>query len=527
MLLNQFSMRSWKNLLLPALVVLMVMAGAVYLTNLFLNERDRNQINQFGSRISDLVNQNIANLNSVILLASGQFEVKDNFDRLSTELINQNPSILIVELWSNDKKLIKSFVNKRNQTAIPTRKTFPIWSEQYFQKAIDNKRPLFALPTKVATGSVDEFLAGNAIEFIVPLKNSTSLIVLIDTTQWMNIPEIENLALLNALSVELFDNFGSVIARYGPNLSKFSDVYQFTKTSFVYDLGLTLSISKLNLHSETNQVVAILIGGLTALFALLVFFVAYSYRLQEEFMSKVRLQELTILDQAKYSTLGEISTIISHEINQPLSAIEIYSSTVLKKLERDHQDVTEIKRLIEHTKSEVRRISKIISGVRQFITSSHSADEVTISANQVINNLREIITLQSKAYGCNLVINQIRDFKIKINPILLEQVVLNIARNAFEAMNAMDAVQKKLTISVNYENRQGRIEFDDTGPGISKESLDKIGTPFFTTKANSVGMGISLCKSLVERYHGTIEWHNSPHSGAIFTIKFFDVIGEL
>lgn len=527
MVLKQFSMRSWKGFLLPALLILIFMLGTAYLTNSFLSQRDRNQLNEFGSQISSLINQKVSNINSDILLASRQFEEKNNFDQLSIRLIKNNPSILMIELWTNEKKLLKNFINKKNQIAIAVRNNYPLWSENYFQKAIEQERPLFALPTKVTTGSVDEFLSGNLIELIVPLRNKTTLVLLLDTTAWMNMSGIENLVTLNSLSVELVDNFGGTIFSAGPNLSKLDDVYQISYTSVINDLELTLKVSKLNLYSQTNRWIATLVGILFGLFALLVLFVLYSYRLQSDFLNRVRLQEVTILDQAKYSTLGEISTIISHEINQPLSAIEIYASTALKKLDKDHLDIFEIKRLIEQAKGEVRRISQIISGVRKFVTSSNSMQEGYVSSRQIMNNLREILVLQAKRYECNFVLQHNHSFKLKIDPILLEQVVLNLARNAFEAMNSNGVSQKLLTITVRYSDRKGFIEFHDTGPGISEESQSKIGTPFFSTKPDSVGMGISLCKSLMERYNGTIQWHNSPYVGAIFTISFFDVVADV
>ena len=139
---------------------------------------------------------------------------------------------------------------------------------------------------------------------------------------------------------------------------------------------------------------------------------------------------------------------------------------------------------------------------------------------QLVESLKNVMQMQAVRYQANLVIEKKQSFLISVDRLMLEQVILNLARNAYEAMSASPPGRRLLKIIIESDGATGSIHFIDTGPGISPEVGAKLFTPFFSTKPESMGIALSLCRSLVERYQGQLNWQNNPSGGAQFTISF-------
>ena len=140
----------------------------------------------------------------------------------------------------------------------------------------------------------------------------------------------------------------------------------------------------------------------------------------------------------------------------------------------------------------------------------------------LIESLRTILQMQAARYRAQLVIEKQAGFSVHVDRLMLEQVILNLARNAYEAMLSSPESRRQLRIAIGFDRPSalGHITFTDTGPGISEDVARKLFTPFFSTKTDSMGVGLSLCRSLLERYHGSLVWQNNPQGGAQFTISF-------
>jgi two-component system sensor histidine kinase DctS len=104
------------------------------------------------------------------------------------------------------------------------------------------------------------------------------------------------------------------------------------------------------------------------------------------------------------------------------------------------------------------------------------------------------------------------------DPVMLEQVLLNLMRNGIEAMSEAPISQRRLTIKLGQVDHQMEIRVIDRGPGVPPELVEKLFTPLFSTKADGMGMGLNICRSIIEFHHGRLWVENNPEGGSIFVI---------
>jgi two-component system sensor histidine kinase DctS len=182
-------------------------------------------------------------------------------------------------------------------------------------------------------------------------------------------------------------------------------------------------------------------------------------------------------------------------------------------------DTEKLLKAVSAIREEAIRISKIIKNIRSFITQDNKNIQA-VDVASLIEDLHTILEMQAAQYEAQIILKQQSGFVVEADRFMLEQVVLNLSRNAFEAMISRSPGKRVLTLTVTQSDGEGQLIFSDTGPGISPEVGAKLFTPFFSTKSQSMGIGLGLCRSLVERYNGNLHWENNPRGGAQFTISF-------
>ena len=217
----------------------------------------------------------------------------------------------------------------------------------------------------------------------------------------------------------------------------------------------------------------------------------------------------------KMAELGRLSAGIIHEINTPLSVIAAASQMVLCEPDLP-ESVTE---MVERIHQEVQRLSQLTRGILSFSREDDGAEgesDINFILQEVLTFLKYEIQKRS--------ITVLEDLDphlplLKANQNLLKQVFLNLIVNALQAMGSRGC----LTIgSSRTEDLRIRVQIRDTGPGIPKEALEKIFTPFYTTKEPGVGTGLGLYVTWnnMERLHGSIQVESAEGTGACFTLFF-------
>jgi PAS domain S-box-containing protein len=235
-----------------------------------------------------------------------------------------------------------------------------------------------------------------------------------------------------------------------------------------------------------------------------------------------RLQAMQAeLARVQRSTMmGEITASIAHEINQPLAAMVANARAALRWLGNETPELGEAESALRRIVSDGHRASEVVAGIRAMFRKSERP-----SAYYDVNALiREVVALVNGELKNNKVETRLdlgEDIpKILADRVQLQQVVLNLMMNAIEAMGSVQNGARVL--GVNSELRDGRdilITVKDSGPGIDPEDIDRIFDRFFTTKSNGMGMGLSICRSIVEAHNGRLWAEPDVRPGSVFRIS--------
>ena len=219
----------------------------------------------------------------------------------------------------------------------------------------------------------------------------------------------------------------------------------------------------------------------------------------------------------RLTTMGELVATIAHEVNQPLAAIVTNSDACLRWLNRDEPDLDEARNSVSSITQNGRRAAKVIENIRAMAKGS----EPQLARLDINSAIQEILVLtRSELTRHNVVVRaelSTGDRTVFADRIQIQQVVLNLIMNGSEAMSAVMDRPKVLTISSAPVELGGiLVAVKDTGAGIDPAIADRIFESLFTTKPNGMGIGLSICRSIIEA-HGGRFWTspNTPH-GAIF-----------
>lgn len=232
---------------------------------------------------------------------------------------------------------------------------------------------------------------------------------------------------------------------------------------------------------------------------------------------------------ARLATVGEMASLLSHELNQPLAAISSYATGSLNLIDQDQSlaDQTgpsalgDLHMAFERIAAQANRAGKVINSVHDFVR-RRDQDREAVSPRAIVEAVLPLVQLQARKL--NVRVNIQLDDKLAdvvCDRTMVEQVLLNLARNGMQAMDHPQCLNRVLTLHVKRAASniaQGWIEFDviDLGVGISEEVSQNLFTPFFTTKAEGMGLGLSLCRTVVEQHGGHLEFEPNLPGGTLF-----------
>ena len=224
---------------------------------------------------------------------------------------------------------------------------------------------------------------------------------------------------------------------------------------------------------------------------------------------------------ARVNDLGEMAAAIAHEINQPLTAIVNFLNTGLFMVEAEQStDPAELEPLIRQASEQALRAGDIVRRLREFIGHGNAVRRPE-SVERLMDSAIEIALIDARSNG--IAVNRIMDTEdvlVEVDAVQVQQVLANLMRNAVDAMLGArrEDVAPEITISAAL-GADGMVEFSiaDNGPGISIEIVDQLFEPFVTTKANGMGMGLSVCRRLIEAHDGSLSVESVPGAGATFT----------
>lgn len=235
-----------------------------------------------------------------------------------------------------------------------------------------------------------------------------------------------------------------------------------------------------------------------------------------------RQQQEKLQASARLATMGEIASTLAHELNQPLAAISSYTTGVLNMLE--HADAKALDRdmlqeALEKTGAQAQRAGQIIRSVHTFVKKREPMRSA-ITIAELIEAVTPLVELQAQKYFVSIEFDVPEDLPpVNADRVLLEQVLLNLTRNAIESMQNVPPSRQVLRITAALDSRRPTsvvVSIIDQGHGIPPEVAARLFSPFFSTKADGMGMGLSICRTAIEFHGGALTHENNPQGGTIF-----------
>ena len=224
---------------------------------------------------------------------------------------------------------------------------------------------------------------------------------------------------------------------------------------------------------------------------------------------------------ARLATLGEMTAGIAHELNQPLTAITTYARACERYLEMGQPDMDEIREALREINAEGLRAGEVIRRLRRMSRADTADEHTTIEMNALFDELRSLMSSDARAHEARLAIDIEPDLPpVTGNAVQLQQVLLNLLRNALEALLECPAGSREVMVSAA-RTLQGEVELrvTDNGPGIEAGIRDSLFDPFSTTKPSGTGLGLAISRTIVQGHRGTIEARPAPSRGTTFVVR--------
>jgi two-component system sensor kinase FixL len=228
-----------------------------------------------------------------------------------------------------------------------------------------------------------------------------------------------------------------------------------------------------------------------------------------------------MVNVSRLSTMGEMAAAMAHELNQPLTAIANYAGASMRLLDKDKDNVGDVKDALQEIYDQAHRAGEVIRRMRNFTKSVESSREDT-SLLAVAEPIRSLAELDTKANNILLTWDIPEDLPlINVDSIQIQQVILNLIRNAVDAMHDTDPEHRNIIVKAKLTApHEMRLEVHDRGDGVSEEQSNDIFNAFFTTKPTGMGMGLAICRTIMRAHDGELGFRNNDlrlgDSGATF-----------
>lgn len=266
-------------------------------------------------------------------------------------------------------------------------------------------------------------------------------------------------------------------------------------------------------HSQI-VVIAIALIGQSLLIVGLIY--EHRHRRHAELEAQHRMSELARVNRS--ATAGELSASLAHEINQPLAAIVSNGNAGLRWQSHARPNLEEAAAAFGRIVRDGHRASQVIDTVRGMFKKD-TQKHVSLNVNDLVREVLALLRVELQKHDVSVRLDLSDSLALVTGDrIQLQQVILNLAMNAIEAMNSVTGRSRVLTIRSQIVAHSVAILVDDSGPGIDPSALDRVFQTFFSTKAAGMGMGLSICRSIVEAHGGKVSVSNMEPCGAAFRI---------
>lgn len=247
---------------------------------------------------------------------------------------------------------------------------------------------------------------------------------------------------------------------------------------------------------------------------------AYAWRRATLVRARLRAHQEQVDHMARLSVLGELSSTLAHELSQPLASMNNYAHSLLRRLDNGRLTDDAVREAADNLVALSDTAAGILRRIKGFVRKRPAFREELALPPVVAEAVALFTGMQRDAPHIEIQNWLPAGLTVKADPLQVQQILLNLFKNAQDAMHAMPADQRLLRITLDIADGWARIRVQDTGLGMSESQLLHLFEPFYTTKEDGLGLGLSICKSIAEAHGGQLEGARGPDGrGMIFSLS--------
>jgi len=228
----------------------------------------------------------------------------------------------------------------------------------------------------------------------------------------------------------------------------------------------------------------------------------------------------TMAHHARLTMLGEVASTLAHELNQPLSAIASYNAGLMNMVNQQPNADPVVQDALARMGEQAAHAGRIVRRIRDFLT-RHEPQREPFDINRVVSTAVSLLQRDVARRKITVVTELPATLpRMMADPILIEQVVVNLIKNACDAVGAQPEPRRvQVQTKASTDGRFVKVSVTDNGPGLQGKTIEALCTPFYSTKTEGMGMGLAICRSIIELHCGALDAHDSPDGGAVFSFS--------
>ncbi|PUE11079.1 hypothetical protein B9Z51_01765 [Limnohabitans sp. T6-5] len=423
---------------------------------------------------------------------------REDFEQIAQQWVKNSPHVLAVQLLDAYGHVLKIISRTLPQQIADEQSAFTPLNRISLAHALELQTPTYSALYKWRDKQV--------VDLFIPHDGPSSVayVLTLDTQPWTQVVGEDDDKMLSVEVVPFHKKPSKEVSSYYLNFPEWEGLWTLKFQSKDPMLGILAALR------PAFFVITLMVIGM--------FFLHWrNFQLRQKTEAQLQEQSRLLDKQSRLSMLGEMSASLAHEINQPLTSISNYAVAGQLQLQRTDPN-SPLQPLLQKIHEQSQRAAQVLVAVRG-MTQPGPMDVAEVDLKGLLAGLEPHLRWLCAQHQVGLKILCNAHWRARLNPILFEQVILNLVKNSLQALDESPRSSKRIKIQVSSAHGMLDIEVADNGPGIDPDHAPRIFDSFFTTKAQGLGIGLKLCRSVIERHNGRLTLQKNSLGGACFLIS--------